>query len=167
MIYQPADVAHEFSLSVYSCIGSYDPSGESIFEAAVADVAAFVTADRPWPEVSVGFVRVALTAEQVARHGLPTAPAKLTDSRSKAWVGETCQLEALVANVIADIMRHTIEGILDRGQFEHDRALEEVERRLWRWRCRHIEQQRLTPAGMTWMMTPASPPRTETAGISH
>ena len=39
--------------------------------------------------------RVALQAWQVAEFGLPTSPAKSTDSRSAKWTGGTCQVEAL------------------------------------------------------------------------
>jgi len=36
---------------------------------------------------------VALTAPQVAIYGLPTAPAKASDGRSKKWSGGTEQVE--------------------------------------------------------------------------
>jgi hypothetical protein len=92
-------------------------------------VAAFVIADRPWNDCTVRFERVALTAAQVEAHRLPTAPAKNTDSRSRRWDGETCQLEALAPDVIADILRRAIRGLLDADQFREDLDLEAVERR--------------------------------------
>jgi hypothetical protein len=140
MIGQLARVAHRYSVNVYSSsgfdsltakkaisdricavgkpavilhLGDFDPSGASIFESAAEDVAAFVAADRPHGLVSAKFKRVALTADQVRRYGLPTAPAKVTDSRSKAWAGETCQLEALSPSQIADILDGAILQLLD------------------------------------------------------
>ncbi len=75
-------------------VGDFDPSGVSIFEAIAADVSAFVNADRVINTLHVEPRRVALTADQVATYGLPTAPAKASDSRSRSWRGETCQLES-------------------------------------------------------------------------
>jgi hypothetical protein len=105
-------------------LGDLDPSGQSIFDSVAADVAAFVERDRPWATVTVDFIRVALTTEQVRQHDLPTAPAKATDSRSKAWEGGTCQLEALPPNVIADILRGTIIDIIDPNRLDAARELE-------------------------------------------
>lgn len=109
-------------------LGDFDPSGESIFESVAEDVTEFVLADRPWATVSAEFARVALTANQVIEHALPTAPPKATDSRSKSWDGGTCQLEALPPNVIAEILADAISSYFDADQLEDDRALEEQER---------------------------------------
>lgn len=98
-------------------LGDRDPSGVSIFDSVAEDAAAFVAEDRPWGTVDVTFERIALTAEQVWRYDLPTAPAKATDTRSKSWTGGTCQLEALPPNVIADIQRGSIRRHIDGYQF--------------------------------------------------
>jgi len=156
MVFQLAEVAEKFSIRVYSSsgfdsltakkelaerictigkpavilhLGDFDPSGESIFEAQAEDVAAFVATDRPWNDVTVRFERVALSAAQVEAYRLPTAPAKKSDSRSKRWDGETCQLEALAPDVIAGILRRAIGGLLDADQFQQDMDLQAVERR--------------------------------------
>ena len=109
-------------------LGDYDPSGESIFESVAEDVAAFVRADRRHGLVTVQFERVALTREQVRHFNLPTAPAKITDSRSKDWIGGTCQLEALPPNVIAEILRAAIERHIDHEMLQLDRQVEQAER---------------------------------------
>lgn len=110
-------------------LGDFDPSGVSIFESVAEDVTAFVAADRPWATVSVQFERVTLTAEQVESYDLPTAPAKTTDSRTKGWSGETCQLEALPPNVIADILRDHIAKHFDDDLFNYELEVEQQERR--------------------------------------
>ncbi|MDI7921749.1 hypothetical protein [Ferirhizobium litorale] len=110
-------------------LGDYDPSGQSIFDSVAADVAAFVERDRPWATVSVEFIRVALTADQVRKHNLPTAPAKATDSRSKSWEGGTCQLEALAPDVIASILAEAIVAHIDIIRLLNDRALESIDKR--------------------------------------
>ena len=155
MIVQLASVAHRYSVNVYSSsgfdfltakknvadricdagkpavilhLGDYDPSGESIFRSVAEDVTAFVSADRPNALVEVEFRRVALTREQVARYRLPTAPAKATDSRSKAWSGETCQLEALSPSQIAAILDEAIVGLIDTDRLDDDEKAEAAER---------------------------------------
>jgi len=139
MIHQLADVAHVYSVNVFSSsgfdsltakkriadricaigkpavilhLGDYDPSGESIFRSVADDVSAFVDADRPHGLVSVEFRRIALTEDQVRDFDLPTAPAKASDSRSKAWQGETCQLEALTPSQIADLLNGAIAQLM-------------------------------------------------------
>jgi hypothetical protein len=110
-------------------LGDCDPSGEAIFASVAADVRAFVEADRLDARVSVDFRRVALTREQVLEHGLLSAPAKASDTRSRSWRGETCQLEALPPNVLAELLRGEIEGLVDQQQLESDLKAEERERR--------------------------------------
>ena len=155
MLQQLSDVAHPYSIRVYSSggfdsltakkdiadriietgkpavilhLGDFDPSGESIFRSAAEDVTAFVQADRLSGLVTVEFRRVALTADQVLEFGLPTAPAKASDSRSKAWSGETCQLEALTPRQIAEILDTAIRDCLDLDQLNFDQAAEHHER---------------------------------------
>jgi hypothetical protein len=96
-------------------VGDYDPSGESIFASMTEDAAAFVEADHVIQTLQIEAVRVALTAEQVAEYKLPTAPPKQEDSRSRYWTGETCQLEALAPDVLAEIVK---QAIVDRLDFD-------------------------------------------------
>jgi len=94
-------------------LGDFDPSGESIFTSLTEDVRAFVQKDRIDARIDVEFRRVALTAEQVERYNLPTAPPKASDSRSTRWAGETCQLEALAPDQIAGLLEEAILDIID------------------------------------------------------
>jgi hypothetical protein len=155
MLTQLARVASDYSIRVYSSsgfdslsakkmiaervceqekraiilhLGDYDPSGVAMFKAAAEDVTAFVMQDRPHGLVSVEFRRVCLTADQVEEFNLPTAPAKATDSRTKAWRGETCQLEALAPDQIAGLLRTAIEDVLDLDLIAADLRIEAHER---------------------------------------
>jgi hypothetical protein len=155
MIFQLADVAHRYSIETFSssgfdsltakknlanriCVigkptvilhlGDYDPSGEAIFLSVAEDVSEFVVADRPWNTVTVDFRRIALTEAQVTERGLPTAPPKTSDSRSRRWSGETCQLEALPPDAIAQILEQAIEGILDDDLLQDDIEQEAIDR---------------------------------------
>lgn len=110
-------------------VGDFDPSGQSIFEAMAEDVAGFVHVDRVLATIAVRPVRVALTAEQVDRHDLPTSPPKPSDARSRGWAGETCQLEALAPDDLAAIVQNAIGDRIDPWQLglvlkaeERDRA---------------------------------------------
>jgi hypothetical protein len=109
-------------------LGDLDPSGTNIFESLADDVTAFVNADSDG-EIEVEFRRVALTAEQVKEHALPTAPPKSEDSRSKNWKHkETCQLEAMPPNQIANLLRAAIEEIIDMDLLEEAKRQERKER---------------------------------------
>lgn len=109
-------------------LGDFDPSGVSIFDAVAEDVRAFVMADRPHGLVSVEFERAALVEAQVRAYGLSTAPAKVSDSRSKTWTGGTCQLEALPPDEIARILEEAIERRIDPEQLARDEEAEAHER---------------------------------------
>jgi hypothetical protein len=119
-------------------VGDYDPSGVSIFESAMADVAAFVEEDRIIMSQSVTASRVALTEDQVYIYDLPTAPAKTSDSRSAAWKGETCQLEALAPDLLAVTVREAIEQWFDADKLRAVVGLEAGER---------VDLLRALPAG--------------------
>ena len=67
-------------------IGDHDPSGEHIFVNLERDVSAFI--DDMGAEGIVSFERIAVTPQQIIEFSLPTAPAKLTDRRSFAGVGD-------------------------------------------------------------------------------
>jgi hypothetical protein len=93
-------------------IGDHDASGAHKFLAFLEDIAAFAR-DLGG---DVTFTRLAVTPEQIAAYGLPTAPPKKTDNR--AFSGRTCQAEALAPDVLANILRTAIEQRIDRRIYE-------------------------------------------------
>jgi hypothetical protein len=114
-------------------LGDYDPSGESIFDAIAEDVHAFLSEAIPHkrPEEIAMFGRVALTRDMVVEYSLPTAPPKASDSRSRRWAGgQTCQLEALPPDTLADIIRQRIESLLSGEILEQDREQELEDRQI-------------------------------------
>lgn len=112
-------------------LGDYDPSGITMFRAVEEDVQAFVLADRKWLDVDVSFVRVALSRDQVGDYQLPTAPPKREkNSHALRWTDtETCQLEALAPDDLANIVDEAILDCFDLGTLEADEQAEEQERR--------------------------------------
>ena len=113
-------------------LGDYDPSGENIFDVIAEDVHAFLRSIIPHkdPRAVALFRRIALTPELIREHNLPESPAKPTDSRSKQWgARQTCQLEALPPDVLADLVDGEIRSYLDTTILEADRVAEIPERR--------------------------------------
>ena len=113
-------------------LGDYDPSGENIFDVIAEDVHAFLQSIIPHkdPRDVALFRRVALTPELIREHNLPESPAKPSDSRSKQWgARQTCQLEALPPDVLADFLDGEIRGYLDTAILEADRVAEIPDRR--------------------------------------
>jgi hypothetical protein len=151
MVPQLARVAHDYGVDIYSgggfssltatyeaaerisgravgttvlLIGDLDPSGLSILDSAAADVQAFVESDvRPL----LRFQRVAVTAEQVLRFNLPTAPQKAADRRGED-MAETVQAEALAPPDLAAEVRAAIEAELDLAVLEATKAEGQAER---------------------------------------
>lgn len=109
-------------------LGDFDPSGISIFDSVAEDVQTFVMADRPQGLVTLEFERVALVEDQVSAFDLPTAPANISDSRSRSWTGGTCQLEALPPDHIAHMLQGAIERRFDCDRLRQDRSAEKRDR---------------------------------------
>ena len=103
-------------------IGDHDPSGVHVFSSLAEDVCA-ICGDREY-EVDVTFTRLAVTPEQIAVLGLPTAPPKATDKRS--FDGEdTVQAEAIPPDVLAEIVQQAITDRIDETAWRQVRAAEE------------------------------------------
>jgi len=114
-------------------VGDFDPSGESIFEAMTEDALSFYVGQSGGGrladfEEEFRAVRVALTREQVAEHQLPTAPAKSTDSRSRNWLDETCQAEAMPPDLLASTVRDALAEWTDMTQLEAVKEQADAER---------------------------------------
>ena len=97
-------------------IGDFDPSGDSIFQVIEEDVGAFV-----WgmdaPEDHFLPIRLAVREEHIQEYGLETAPPKRSDSRSAKWEQEnaedTAQAEAFAPDVLAELLKNSIEEYID------------------------------------------------------
>lgn len=138
--------------TIFLHVGDYDPSGESIFEAMSRDAQTFVMQEGFWDLLESGHdqesakqvvievedgqangswlepVRVALTEDQVDEYDLPTAPPKRTDTRSRRWVGETCQAEAMPPDQLAEIVRQAIRAQIDLERYDAEAEAEEADR---------------------------------------
>lgn len=136
-----ARVLREPRPTIFLHVGDFDPSGESIYEHMAEDVGRFVSQASFQPELAVHLGvndpqpnaafrpdRVALTEDQVDEYGLPTAPPKRSDSRSRNWHTSTCQCEALPPDTLAKIVTDHIEDLMDMDQYWEVIDLENKER---------------------------------------
>jgi hypothetical protein len=126
------DFVYQRKPTVLLHLGDYDPSGVSIYDTITEDVHAFIDRDvrSAIPEDVALFHRAALTDYQIGAYRLTTYPAKVTDGRSKKWLStgrETCQLEALPPDILAEVLRSTIERYFDLKQLKIDREAEDKE----------------------------------------
>lgn len=86
-------------------------------------------ADEVWEDQRPGLTtkRVALTWEQVEEYNLPTAPPSSKDSRSKNWIGETAQAEAMPPDLLARIVTEAVEGEFDLERYNEEVAAEQAD----------------------------------------
>lgn len=89
-------------------LGDLDPSGEHLFASLAEDVRAMAEA---LCGAAPRFTRLAVTREQAAALGLPTAPPKPTDRRR--FEGDTVQAEAIDPETLSGILRDAIEARRD------------------------------------------------------
>jgi hypothetical protein len=123
--------------------GDYDPSGVDIPRAALKRVRAFA------PEAEIAFARIAVTPEQIATQHLLTRPPKRTDPRTKAFQGETVEIEAIPAPQLRQLVRDCILAHVDARQWEVLATAEENERQVLTWFAERVpeflEMQGWTP----------------------
>ena len=106
-------------------LSDFDPDGEGIAESFTRSLRDDFGID----EDRIHAVKVALNAEQVERFALPPSMrAKETSSRFKAFQDrhgrDAWELEALPPDTLADELRKSIDAVIDREAFEHERQQE-------------------------------------------
>jgi hypothetical protein len=115
-----AIAAHAKPTCIYY-LGDHDPSGVDIPRVIERELRALA------PSV-IQFVRLAVTPEQVDRYGLPTRPTKTSDSRSKRFVGDSVEVDAIPAPELRRLVADAIESHIDAGALERILAIEAAER---------------------------------------
>ncbi len=118
-------------------VGDLDPSGQSIFESMSQDVGAFLREDldctvdeetgqtyycedQGLDDEGPDFrpIRVALTRDQAEMWQLETAPPKASDSRSRNWVGDTVQVQAMTEDQMRAAVMETVREHFDFVKLE-------------------------------------------------
>jgi hypothetical protein len=98
-------------------LSDFDPDGEGIAESFARSMRDDLYIDNIHP------IKVALTAEQVEEYELPPImKAKQTSSRSKSFVekhgDDVFELEALSPDTLQQILRDTIDSVIDREAYD-------------------------------------------------
>jgi hypothetical protein len=109
-------------------LGDCDPSGYSIFQSVVEDVASFLEGEGHDHEELFAAERVALNLDQMEAFGVETDPVSTNpkDTRARTWrrqgLTRQAQLEALAPDKIATLLTEAIGRHLDQDIIEVIRA---------------------------------------------
>lgn len=100
-------------------LGDLDPSGEDMVRDINDRLTMFLDTDDEY--LSIEVTKVALNMEQVKEYSLPPNPAKLSDSRSKAFVAkygtQSWEVDALPPSVLREIICEEIELRMDMKKY--------------------------------------------------
>lgn len=102
--------------------GDHDPSGKDIprvVEKTLRELA---------PEADLTFEVVAVTEDQIAEYDLPTRPTKKSDTRNKAFEGESVEVDALPPSILKQLCEECVTQHVDHYQYEQMKIIEEAER---------------------------------------
>jgi hypothetical protein len=102
--------------------GDHDPSGVHIPRKIETDLRTFA------PAAELHFERLAVTAEQITEWNLPTRPTKRTDSRSRGFLGESVEVDAIPPARLRELCRRCIERHIDQGALDRTQRIEQAER---------------------------------------
>jgi len=92
--------------------GDHDPSGLAVSAAAERIIRHFA------PGVEIRFTRLAVLPEQIVEYHLLTRPTKKSDKRSKNFIGESVEVDAMSMDVLRTLTREAIEAVLDRERYD-------------------------------------------------
>jgi hypothetical protein len=87
-------------------LGDHDPSGLAAWQHIQTRLAEFA-------DIDIHFERLAVTEDQIAEYDLPTRPTKTTDSRSKTFVGDSVEVDAIPTSILRDIVEDAITSWID------------------------------------------------------
>lgn len=102
-------------------LGDHDPSGIAI-DAAIKNSWNFFDMEPP------RFERLAVFDHQIEEFNLPTRPVKETDRRAKNWIGGCVEIDTLTPAQIRDLVDNRLAELVDRGQWERTKLIEQAER---------------------------------------
>ncbi len=104
-------------------LGDHDPSGVAAWEHVQKQLRGFA------PNIDIVFERIAVTPGQIIEMNLPTRPTKATDSRAKAFSGDSVEVDAVPTSVLRAIVAEAIEVHIDPDTLDRTQMVEEQERR--------------------------------------
>lgn len=109
-------------------LGDHDPSGKDMTRDTYDRLYLFTGDNRSF-EPMVDVKRIALNMDQIERYGPPPNPAKVTDSRARAYISEygheSWELDALEPSVMEELIQGEIDAVRDSQRW--DEAVQEEE----------------------------------------
>ena len=102
--------------------GDHDPSGVHIPVKVEEGLREFA------PEAEIHFERMAVLPLQIAKWNLPTRPTKKSDSRSKTFVGDSVEVDAIPPDTLRALARECIEKHIPEGTMSTLEVAERSER---------------------------------------
>lgn len=125
-LYETAEAINdEYNPAVIYQLGDHDPSGVAAWEDIQARLREFVDGD-----VDLTFERIAVTPEQITGLNLPTRPTKQSDTRAKAFDGDSVEVDAIPSTILRQLVRDAIEQHIDREALRLTKIAEESEREI-------------------------------------
>jgi hypothetical protein len=122
-LYEAADaIADQDKPAYLYYFGDYDPSGIDITRAVESGIREFA------PDAEIYFQRVAVTESQIIELNLPTRPTKTSDSRSKNFLDESVEVDAIPPGTLRDLVRSCITRHINRDALERLQSVEAAER---------------------------------------
>lgn len=103
-------------------LGDHDPSGVDIPRKVESDLR------RLAPRAELSFARLAVNPEQITTLNLPTRPTKKSDSRSRSFIGDSVEVDAISAPVLRRMVADAIESHVDPHTLAVTQAVEAAER---------------------------------------
>jgi hypothetical protein len=102
--------------------GDFDPSGVHITSKVEERIGQFAH------DVPITFERVAVTPQQIEEMSLPTRPTKRSDSRSKNFVGQSVEVDAIPPTVLRELAKNCITKHIDPEVHRRLKVVEAQER---------------------------------------
>ena len=90
--------------------GDHDPSGKDIFRCVGETLREFA------PAADINMKQVAVTEQQIADWDLPSRTTKRTDSRSKNFIGDSVELDAIPPAQLRQLVQDSIFSIMDSDE---------------------------------------------------
>jgi len=121
---------HEAALSIAAVrkpaflyyFGDHDPSGLDITRVVEKGIREFAL------NADITFERVAVTSDQIIEMALPTRPTKKTDTRSKNFLGESVEVDAIAPVTLRQMVEACITQHIDHAAHERLLEIEAAER---------------------------------------
>lgn len=102
--------------------GDHDPSGVDIGKQIERRLREFA------PDTAITFAKVAVTAEQIEALNLLTRPTKKTDTRSRTFVGESVDVDAIPPSDLRQLCKDCIVQHIDADEWNQTCDIEAAER---------------------------------------